>query len=178
MKKLVFTLVLAALLMCSQIAMAFSYTLKITEEELQSKVSAMMPIEKKTFFITIILSKPDIDLSVGNNEIGVFSHIDVMAPGGINGTGKARITGSLRYDSEKSEFFFKNPKIVSLESGDIPPHLLPKVRDVAQLAASQFLSTRPVYRLSDDNLKQKLVKAVLQSVNVKNNLLIIELRVF
>ncbi|MDH3976596.1 MAG: DUF1439 domain-containing protein [Deltaproteobacteria bacterium] len=175
MKKLILTM---ALIMCSQAAIAFSYTLEISEDELQSRVSAMMPIEKKKFFITVVLSNPHIDLAVGNNEIGVFSHIEIIAPGGIKGTGNAKISGSLSYDSEKGEFYFENPKIVMLESEKIPPNLLPKVKDVVQVAVSQFLSVKPVYKLKDKNIKQKLVKAVLQSVRVESNLLLVELSLF
>jgi len=175
MKKFILTI---AMLMCSQLAMAFSYTLEISAGELQTKVSAMMPMEKKKFFVTVVLSNPDIDLSVGNNEIGVSSHIKIMALGGITGSGNAKITGSLSYDPKKYEFFFKNPKIVSLELANIPPILLPKVKKVAQLAVSQFLSKKPIYRLKDDNVKQKLTKAVLQSIKVENNQLLAELSLF
>ena len=138
----------------------------------------MMPMEKKKFFITVVLSDPDIDLSVGNNEIGIFSHIEVSAPGGIKGSGTAKITGSLSYDPDKGEFFFKDPDIVSFESKDIPPEFLPKAKNIAQIAADQFLSVKPVYKLNDNNMKQKLAKAVLQSVKVDGNQLLVELSVF
>ena len=175
MKKII---LIAALILYAQVALAFSYTLQISEDELQAKVSDMMPIEKKKFFITVILSNPHIDLAVGNNEIGLFSHIEILAPGGIKGEGKAKISGSLSYDSEKSEFYFKNPKIVNLQSENIPPNLLPKVKQIAQLAASQFLSVRPIYKLTDKNLKQRLAKAVLQSVKVEKNHLLVGLSLF
>jgi len=175
MKKLILVI---ALLMCSQLAMAFSYTLEISADELQSKVSAMMPMEKKKSFITVILSHPEIDLTVGNNKIGVSSQIAIVALGGISGSGKVKITGLLSYDSEKSAFFFKNPEVVSLESEDVPPLLLPKVKALTQLAVSQFLSKKPIYKLKDDNVKQKLTKAVLQSIQVENNQLLAELSLF
>lgn len=172
-------LVLAvALLFFSQLAEAFSYTLEITQEDLQLKISAMMPMEKKKFFITVVLSEPKVDLSVGNNEIGVFSHVEVIVPGGIKGTGTATITGSLSYDPDKSEFFYKDPNVVSLNVDGLPPKYLPNAKKIAQLAASKYLSARPIYKLKDENLKLKLVKAVLQSVKVENDLLLVELSAF
>jgi hypothetical protein len=175
MKKLILAL---GLMLTSQLSSAFSYTLEITEDELQSKVTAMMPMEKNKFFMTVVLSNPDVDLAVGNNEIGIFSHVDVVAPGGIKGTGRTKMTGTLSYDSEKKEFFFKNPKIVSLEADNMPPAFITKAKEIAQIAVSNFLSTRPVYKLSDENLKDKLAKAVLKSVKVENNLLFVELSAF
>jgi len=45
------------------------------------------------------------------------------------------------------------------------------------MAASQFLSKRPVYRLSDENTKHQPGKAVLKLVKVENNPLLVELSV-
>ncbi|MBP9778249.1 MAG: DUF1439 domain-containing protein [Rickettsiaceae bacterium] len=175
MKKLIIAL---GLMFMSKLSFAFTYTLEITEDELQSKITAMMPMEKNKFFITVTLSNPDVDLSVGNNEIGIFSHVEITAPGGVKGTGRAKITGTLSYDPEKKEFFFKDPKIVSLEADKVPSTFIPKVKEIAQIAANNFLSTRPVYKLTDENLKHKLAKAALQSVKIENNQLLLELSVF
>ncbi len=170
---------LALFLMAStQLAMAFSYTLEISEEELQEKVSNMMPLEKKKYFVTVILSNPEVSLANGNNEIGVFSHVKVIAPGGIQGSGKVKITGSLRYDADKGEFFFNDPQIVNLEVGDVPEKYLPNIKNIAQSVVGKVLATRPVYKLKDDNLKHKLAKSVLQSIKIENSRLLVELSAF
>jgi hypothetical protein len=44
------------------LATAFSYTLELPEAELQTRAEAMMSLEKKKFFITIILTNPEVDL--------------------------------------------------------------------------------------------------------------------
>ncbi|WP_340680363.1 DUF1439 domain-containing protein [Paraglaciecola sp.] len=157
---------------------AKAYTLEISAEELQAKVTAMMPIEKKKFFVTVTLSNPDIDLAVGDNKMGLFSDIKLKTPAGVNGSGSIKITGALKYVADEGAFYFQSPQIISLESKDISANMLPKVRELAQLAVQEFLSRKPVYQLKDDDLKQKLAKAVLQSVKVENNKLIVELGVF
>ena len=48
MKKLIIAL---GLMFMSKLSFAFTYTLEITEDELQSKITAMMPMEKNKFFI-------------------------------------------------------------------------------------------------------------------------------
>ncbi|VAW61508.1 hypothetical protein MNBD_GAMMA11-2537 [hydrothermal vent metagenome] len=166
------------MMLLSQTAMAFSYTLEISEKELQEKVSKMMPLEKKKYFVTVILSEPVIDLTGGNNEIGIFSHVKIIAPGSIEGAGKVKITGSLRYDSKTGSFFFKHPEIVSLEVNDVPEKYMPNIKKIAQSAVSKILATRPVYKLKDDNLKQKLAKSVLKSIKVENKKLLVELAAF
>jgi len=162
----------------TQLAMAFSYTLEISEEELQEKISKMMPMEKKKYFVTVILSNPDVDLADGKNEVGIFSHVKVIAPGGIQGAGKVNITGSLRYDADKGAFFFNHPEIVSLEIDDVPEKYIPNIKSIAQSVTAKVLAARPVYKLKDDNLKQKLAKSALKSIKVENSKLLVELSVF
>ena len=95
------------LLLSSYQAMALSYTVEISEEELQEKIAAMMPLEKKKFFVTVIFSHPKIELAESANEIGIYSQMDIAAPGGIKSTGNTKITGALSYDAAKNEFYFK-----------------------------------------------------------------------
>ena len=172
MKQLI---VFLALILSAPWAMAVSYTLELSEKELQKRVSAMMPLAQNTFFGSIVLSEPDIDLIADSDEIGVFSHIEIIVQGGLKGTGRARITGSLSYQPETSQFFFKNPRIVSLEVDGIPEDYLPQVKNIAQLVASNMLASYPVYTLEKDNVRHSFARAVLQSVSVKNEMLLIEL---
>lgn len=157
---------------------ALSYTVTISQDELQTKVEALLPIEKTKLFVTVVLSNPKIDLSVASNEIGLFCHITILAPGGLGGKGTIKLAGSLLYDADKGEFFFNNPQIKSIESEDVASKHLEKVQQIAQLAVEQYLSAKPIYRFKDNNMKHKLAKAVLQSVTIENKQLLVELAVF
>lgn len=164
-----------ALVLSAPSVIAVSYTLELSEQELQKRVSAMMPLAQNTFFGSIVLSEPEIDLIAQSDEIGVFSHIEIIVQGGLKGSGRARIIGSLSYHPETSQFFFKNPRIVTLEVDGIPENYLPEVKNIAQLVASNMLASYPVYTLEEDNVRHSFAKAVLQSVSVKNEKLLIEL---
>ena len=162
----------------SQTAMAFSYTLELSEAEIQDKVSAMMPIQKKKFFVTIIMSNARVALISASNEIGLVSDIEVSAPGGVKGAGSAEITASLRYEPDKGEFFLDNLNIVDLQIDKVPEKLVPKAKSILQIIATKVLATKPVYQFKDDNLKHKLAKATLKSIVVENQMLLVELGVF
>jgi hypothetical protein len=159
-------------------ASALTYTVNISQQELQSKVEALMPIEKTKLFVTVVLSNPIIDLAESSNEIGLFSRILISAPGGLGGQGAIKLTGSLLYDADQGAFFLNNPQIQSIESKDVAAKHLDKVQQIAQLALEQYLSAKPIYRFKDNNMKHKLAKAVLQSVTVENQQLVVELTVF
>lgn len=174
-----FRLILAtALLFSSQLAMALSYTVQIPEKDLQKMLSAMMPIEKNNYLVTVIFSNPVVDLLDGSNKIGVASRIKVIAMGGVQGSGSAKISGTLKYNASKGEFFFKNPKIDHLEIHQVPNQFIPEIKNIAQQVVSNVLATQPIFKLNDNDVKQKLAKSALQSVSVKNEILFVVLNVF
>ena len=169
---------LFVLLILSQGTYALSYTLTMTEQELQEKVEAMMPFKQTQFFITVTLSDPKVELIKESNEIGVFTHVKVSAPGGIYGKGRGKVTGTLSYDASKGAFFFKNPKIVNLELDQVPKEYVKNIQLIAQVTATQAMSVYPIYILNDENQSQKFTKSRLESVEVKDETLHVVLRLF
>jgi hypothetical protein len=170
-------IVLFILLLSSYQAMALSYTVEISEAELQEKVAAMMPLEKKKYFVTVVFSNPKIELAENVNQIGIYSQMDITAPGGIKTTGNTKITGSLSYDPIKSEFFFKNPAIVEMKVDKVPDAYLSTIKDIAQLMVGKMLETT-LYKLKGGDLKRDLAKSMLKSVTVANKQLLVELELF
>lgn len=162
----------------SHLAFALDYTHEITQQEIQEKVSALMPIEKKKYFVTVKVSNPKIDLIKKTNEIGIFANIEAIAPGGIKGSGEVMINGTLDYDPKEGSFYFKNPTIISLVIDKVPNKYIPKIQVIAQKALSKAMAVYPVYKFKDDNLKHTLAKAVLKSLKVTNEKLVLTLGVF
>jgi len=157
---------------------AFSYTLELPEAELQTKAEAMMPLEKKKFFITTILSNPKLDLISTTNEIGLTTNLQVKAPGNISENGIVSFTGTLRYENDTGSFYFDNLNVNSLDVENIPPENLPKIKKLLEFVAKKFLAKKHVYKFKDNNLKHKLAKSVLKSVRVENEILFLELGLF
>ena len=166
------------LLFSSHAAMALSYTLEISEEELQEKIAAAMPVEKKKFFVTVIFSHPKVELAQNANQIGIYSQMDIAAPGGIKSTGNTKITGTLAYNAETHEFFFKNPAIVDMKIGKVPELYVAPIKEITQMIADKMLSSTPIYKLKGGDLKGDMAKAMLKSVIVENKQLLVELELF
>lgn len=170
-------ILLIAFLFSSPLAMALSYTVQIPEKDLQQMVSAMMPIEKKNYLITVIFSDPKVDLYEGSGKIGVAAKIKVLAVGGVQGTGRAKISGTLKYNANKGEFYFKNPKIEQLQINQVPSQFIPEIKNIAQQMVTQVLARQAIFKLNDNDVKQKLAKSALQSVSVKNEILFVVLNI-
>lgn len=175
MKQLILTILV---LLQTSAVYAFSYTLELTEGELQEKADSLMPLEKRKFFITTILTNPIIDLTNGSNEIALSTDVQVKAPGNIAGKGNVNFIGSIRYENKSGSFFFDNLKIVSLDIRQVSAETLPKIRKMLEFVAKKFLSVKPIFTFKDDSLKHKLAKATLKSVTVEHEKLLVELSVF
>lgn len=159
----------------SQAATALDYTLEMTEQEIQTKIAAFMPLEIKKYFVTVKISDPKIDLIKETNEIGLFANIEANTLGGIQGKGKVMIKGTLQYDVHQGAFYFNNPTIINLAIDNVPESMIPKVQNIAQVTLANVMAVYPVYQFKDDNLKHNLAKAVLKSLEVKNETLLLTL---
>lgn len=169
---------LISLYLFSQVAYALSYTLEVTEQELQEKIATMMPIERTQFLITVTLTDPAIELIQESGEIGVFINVKVSAPGGIYGQGRGKVVGTLSYEAAKGAFYFKRPRITHLELDQVPKVYTKNIQQIAQLTAAQALSVFPVYVLNEEELPQRLAKSRLESVQVVGKSLEVVLRLF
>jgi hypothetical protein len=162
----------------SQASSAFTYTIEITERSLQEKIDAMMPLTRKQFFITVTLSEPKINLIKDSNEVGFFTHVEVLVPGGLKGSGRGKIQGTVSYKPERGEFYLHNPSIVSLEIDRLPKKLMPKISQIAGVILSKSLSQYPVYKLKDSDSGHQLAKATLKSIKVGDDKLLVTLGMF
>jgi len=168
-------LFIICLLSFSQLTFALSYTVKITEKELQSKLDARLPIEKKNSYIAAKIYGSTVELIEGSDQIGVFSNIELTVLGSIKGTGRSYVKGNISYDANAGAFYVHNPIIVSLEVDDIPPQLLPEIQKIAQISLQKASQHYPIYKLKEDDLQHKMAKAVLESVQIKEQTLQLKL---
>ncbi len=170
-------IIILMLVTIANLTHAFAYTQEFTEIELQEKIEAMMPLEKKKYFFTLIVTSPKLDLLEQSNQLNIKANIAVLAPGKIKGTGSLTISGSITYNPAQGAFHLLNPTIVDIHIDGIPDIYQPKIKQLAQSAITNALSTSPLYRLKDDDLKQKLAKSVLESVIIKNEKLLINFNI-
>jgi len=158
--------------------LAFSYTIEITEDEIQGKVAAIMPIEKTKFFVTVKLSDPKVELLKAGNRIAIYLNVETSIPRVVKGAGRGTVSGTLIYDEAEAVFYFKEPVLEALEIDRLPPKYTDKVKSIAQAVVVKALAKYPIYKLKDENIKHKLAKSTLKSVEVKDEKLLVELSLF
>ena len=170
-------LILTLLLMCT---FSFSFTaqaltVKFSEAELQEKVSTVMPLVKKTSFLTVELSNPVLALAKDKNEIELQLNVKLLMAG-LEYRGHTRLTGSLSYNSEKAAFYVTNMKVHEVKIEGMPDLFTSEVIRMAEQVINPVLNQMPIYKLKDD-LTQTMIKAVLESIEVRNKELVATLKV-
>lgn len=163
------------LLTLSSLATALPYTLKVSEQELQDKLSKILPIERQAAYISAKIYDSRVDLIEGSDEVAVFTNIDLTVLGNIKGSGWTYVKGALTYNAEKGAFYLINPKIVSLEIENIPPDFIPEIKKIAQLSLEQALKVYPIYLFNDQKTQEKMANSSLQSILVKEQTLLINM---
>jgi len=154
--------------------MALGYTLKLSEADLQKRVSAMMPIEKKQLFMTVIVSDPTVSLLAESDQVSVFLNVEAIAPGGLKGSGRGRVLGKLHYDKSKGAFFLQDPKLDQLVIDRVPTTISQQISSVSQAMITATLASYPLYTLNDKDFKQKMAKSMIESIVVKDQHLLIK----
>ncbi|MDX2319865.1 MAG: DUF1439 domain-containing protein [Moritella sp.] len=154
---------------------AHALTVKFSEAELQEKVTRVMPLVKKTSFLTVELTKPVLKLAQDKNEIELELNVKLLT-GGLASYGYTRLTGALSYKSEESAFYVSNMQVHEVQIEGMPDLFTPQVIKMAEQVVNPVLEQMPIYRLKDD-LTETMVKAVLESIEVRNKELVATLKV-
>lgn len=155
---------------------AFSYTLRLSEADLQERIDLVLPVERKQLFVTVRVSDPDVDLSSRSNLVGIALSVEASVPGGLKGSGRGKLFGSVRYERNEGAFYLDEPKLRELEIKRVPAQLNKEIAKIAEVALVKALQRYPLYRLNESDNKQKMAKAMLESVNVEDQQLLIKLK--
>lgn len=170
-------LFVVGLLYLMQCSVAHAYTIELTRQQVQNAVDGYFPVKHITPFVMLTAHKPKVLLTQKSKRIGLEVSVLINIPGVINGEGRGLIDGDLEYRQKTGEFYLRDPKIKSLKLYDMPPEVTASVRLALQQLMRQSLPLMIVYKLQDNDLKQKMAKSVLSSVAVRKGNLILELSV-
>lgn len=151
-----------------------SFEVEMTAAELQARLDAMAPIKVEKSMATLALVAPRIELASGADRLVFESPVEVSVQGfgSRKAEGRAKVSGALRYEPSEGAFYLDAPEVVEFEIKGLPERHRERARSLAQLAAQKAAAARPVYVLRDDSVKQKLARAALKSVQVRNGKLV------
>ena len=170
---------LAAIVVAALAALLFlsrqTYVVELTEADLQAHLDQGFPLEKGVLIFSLQLRNPKVTLRDGSDRI--HFRVDVGTSVRIDGVipeGTAEVASPLRYVPEKGDLYLSDPDVV-LHLDALEGDRLARVNEIANLLLKDFAARRPVYRLTDEDLKQSVARAVLRDVRVEGGVLQIHL---
>jgi len=156
---------------------ATAYTVELTRGEVQEVVSSYFPVKHITPFVMLTAHDPEVSLEQKTGRVGLEFSVLANVPGILTGEGRGLIDGDLEYRNKTGEFYLRDPKIKSLKLYDMPPEITATVKLALQQLMKQSLPLIIVYKLQDNDLRQRMAKSVLSSVRVREGKLLLELSV-
>lgn len=153
------------------------YVIKLTESEIQSKLSERLPIRRGHFLlVAVTLDKPRVELVNGTNSIAAGLDVTLQVLG-MPFQGSIDVSGGVRYVSEKGEFYLSDPVVNKFSVHHVPEQHMAKVNEALRLALQEYYADHPIYTLSTLSLKQGLARLILKGVIIENEELVITLGV-
>lgn len=165
----------------------FSHTLSFTEAELQEKIDPQFPLEKSKGPLTLTLDSPEVSLREDVDRIGVKAHAKVSAGMIESLLGDAiddvkdmadwtvAIDGRLDYDPETGTLYFVDPVVRDVQIKGLPEAQIGNVTELATELVGNKLGRIKLYTLDESDVKQRLARLSLKSVEVSGGKLLVTL---
>jgi len=150
---------------------------RISEQELRERLSARLPLTKTYLLIfEVTLDHARVSLAAGSNRInaGVDVILNVrVARSSVPLAGSLDISTGVRYAAEDGEFFLTDPVISHLAIQGVPDRYARQSQEILTKAVGEYLSTRPIYRLSASDMRQLGLRLVLKRVEVEDHQVVV-----
>jgi hypothetical protein len=161
-------LVCTALVQCS--VTHEGIVIKLTADEIQEKLDKAFPVTQRYLLVfELTLADPVVQLTEGSDRIGFgLSAGTNVRVEGKNVEGRAIMSTALEYDPERGALFLAEPRVESLKMPVLPEEYEDDVLVAANLAASKYLKHYQVYKLKEADFKQRMAKAFLKNVVVRD----------
>ena len=145
------------------------YVVELSQAQLQQRVDARFPIEKKSIFLETELRNPKVFLMEESERIGLTVEVGIQVIGIADEfMGMGTISSGISYSPEKGEFYLLEPKFEELEIGVLPSQYVEKAIGILNFAAGEFLDNYPIYELNKSDLKQQAVRLVLKDITISD----------
>ena len=137
-----------------------------------------MPLTQKNNFVSVTVKEPVIDLRKGSDKIALSSAIDATVMGGKTASGTIDVAGNIEYNKDDGAFYLQNIEVLNFKSDKISDAYKDIVKVLAQQVLNTALKTHPIYKLDTSKTQDKLVKATLKSVKIKDEKLLLKMGLF
>ena len=155
------------------------YVFRFPEAQIRETLAKKLPMTKTyLLIIQVTLDNPRVLLENGSNRVNAGLDVTLNVTVDNNPEplgGSIDVSGGVRYEAEKGQFFLTDPVIEKLQVQGISPAYTEKTNNALTKALAEYYSERPIYTLSDLDAKQLAAQMVLKDVVVENKELVVTL---
>lgn len=155
-----------------------NHTITLTEQDLQQQLEQVKTQRYEDGFLTVDLKQPAISLSSQHEGIALTGLVETLFLGNLKANASFKVLGKIKYQAAQGAFYLYDLELESLESEQIPQQYISSIKGAVSQLLNQVLENQPVYTLNDDNLQEKLAKATLKQVEVKEGKLLLTFSAF
>jgi len=172
---LCWSLTVCLLLLANANAADLGYTLELTDKELQRTVELYFPLIQEAPFSKLTLTSPAVRLDPKTNRIGLAVSVAIALQDIAVGKGRGLIDGTLEYRPDTGEFYLRDPQLKQVKLYQVQTEYNTLVQNFLNGLTRQTFPVIVVYRLQDDDLRQRMLKSSLKSVTVRGGKLIVKM---
>jgi len=144
-------------------------TVRLTEQDLQARISENFPISKNYLFVgTVTFANPRINLRRDDDRVGLGIDISLENAGGGSRAGVVEMIAAVVYDAEKKSLFLAQPELQHFAIDGVPEQNVQLLSALAMPALEKMLRRNPVYRLKPDGGTKKIAAMLVKDVRVRN----------
>ena len=144
-------------------------TVRITEGELQERISKRFPIVKSHQILgSITYENPHISLHREDNlvELGVDIAVSNITINGSSLRGSVLMTAALEYNVEQKALFLRDPQLQQFTLNGVPEQNVQMLSGLLLPAIEKILKRKPVYRLEDQDILPKITGKLVKDIRV------------
>jgi len=145
------------------------FTVKMSRDELQAKISDKFPLAFNRSGATVTLHSPIVILTAGDEYIGLSMTVDLKAPFIGTKVGAIQTRATINLDKEKRVIYVSNVDVVDLRVAGVPTVLEGAIRSLVGTIAATKFADYPIYSIDD-----KFATKMLTSVNVEDGQLVLK----
>ncbi len=149
-------------------------TLRITEKQLQERLSEKFPIVKTHPLLgTVTYENPRISLQREDNrvELGLDISLSNIAINGKELRGTVKMLASATYDSEEKALYLKKPQLQEFILNGEPEQNVQLLSGLFMPAIEKLLKRKPLYRLKDLEGFKNIAAMLVKDIRVRDGCL-------
>lgn len=149
-------------------------TVRITEAQLQERISKKFPITKTHQLLgTVTYENPHISLQREDNQVELRLDISLsnIAINGKDLRGTVEMLASVEYDSEEKALYLKKPQLQQFILNGVPEQNVQLLSGLFMPAIEKLLKRKPVYSLQDLENFKNIAAMLVKDVRVRDGCL-------